>query len=211
MTKRTLTVLVLAYFFGSASYAIPIISISPVPSDPLVGTQVDVGVSVDPDGQFIGAYDLTLAFNPTVLSFDSVLFGPFLDGPLDSFQDVVPSGTDVNVAELSFSGLFNQDGFSSFSLFNVLFDVTGPGTSSLSLTVNDLSDFFGGPLDAEVRNSSVTGQQPTPVPEPGDTRFADRGAAWSFGSEATTQKLVSTRHTLFPELRALTESRLVGY
>jgi hypothetical protein len=49
----------------------------------------------------LGAFDLDLGYDPSVLAFSDVEFDTFLGGPDDSFQDEVAAGGVVDFAEIS--------------------------------------------------------------------------------------------------------------
>lgn len=167
-------ILLLGFWTNSASA----IMLSFVPSDQTVqlGDQATVDVMVtDLTEQYVGEYDFFVSWDDSLLALTTVDFDIFLDGPVDSFQyvDSSASGT-VNVAELSLSGLFNQDGASDFRLFSLTFDTLNVGTSLLSFTGNIgldpnsyLGDGWGSVFQTDVSTGSITiEQRTTTVPEP---------------------------------------------
>jgi len=79
----------------------------------------------------IGSYDLTIAWNPSLLSFSSLNFGSFLDAP-NSFQVFNASAGSLEVVEISLGSLANQSGFGSLPLFDITFDSLAAGTSPLT-------------------------------------------------------------------------------
>jgi len=81
--------------------------------------------------QLIGSYDLTIAWNPSLLSFSSLNFGSFLDAP-NSFQVFNASAGSLEVVEISLGSLANQSGFGSLPLFDITFDSLAAGTSPLT-------------------------------------------------------------------------------
>lgn len=147
------------------------IEILPPPSVE-VGDVASVEVWVNgPNDEFVGAYDLTIDFDPLLVSFLSADFGAGLDGPLDSLQLVTPGTGNTNLYEVSFSGLFNQDGFTAFRLFTLNFNTLAAGTTTLSFGTTLVSDALGGELLlSQLIGSSLTINPSTPsanVPEPG--------------------------------------------
>jgi Cohesin domain len=110
-------------------------SLTITPEQPSVqqGTQVvaDVGFS-GLQQQLIGSYDLTVTWDPTLLSFSSVSYGAFLDGPDLSAQFFTPASGALEVAEISFGPLANQNGFGSVPLFDITFNSLAAGTSPLT-------------------------------------------------------------------------------
>ena len=129
--------------------------------------------------EFVGAYDLTIDFDPLLVSFLSVDFGAGLDGPLDSLQLVTAGTGNTNLYEVSFSGLFNQDGFTAFRLFTLNFNTLAAGTSTFSFGTTLVSDALGGELLlSQLIGSSLTINPSTPsanVPEPAGTALLALG------------------------------------
>jgi hypothetical protein len=108
------------------------LTITPEEPSVQVGTPVVADVAFSGlQNQFIGSYDTTITWNPTLLSFDSINYGAFLDAP-NSLQTFVPAGGSLEVAEVSLGTLANQSGFGTIPLFSVTFDSIGAGTSPLS-------------------------------------------------------------------------------
>jgi hypothetical protein len=146
-------------------------------------TSVQVGNTITADvtlsglsNQLIGSYDLTIDFNPSVLSMASVSFGPYLDGPDSSIQTVNLQSSDpsqLEVAEVSFGDLANQSGFGTVPFFSITFDTLAAGTSGLTFDPTAyagtlLSDENGNPFtNFVVVGSSVTVTSPviTGAPE----------------------------------------------
>lgn len=152
-------------FSATSAHAIPILSVNPDTVAPSPGSQLTVDVSISGlGGEFVGDYDLTLGFDDSILDLAAVTFGSFLDGPSDSIQGFEENPTQLEVFEISFGFLLNQDGFTPFSLFTATFDVLAAGTSQLDLGVNAIGGFFGSPLGVQTQDASVT---VVPVPAPG--------------------------------------------
>lgn len=139
------------------------------------GTQALADVGFAQVTSLVRSYDITIDWNPSLLSFSSVSFYNDLDGPDNSIQSFDPGTGALEVAEISLGDLSNQTGFGPLPLFQVTFDTLTAGISPLSIdpTTN------GGPLigddngvnytDFVTINSSL---QITPlpvgsVPEPG--------------------------------------------
>jgi hypothetical protein len=135
-----------------------------------VGTSVSVDVVISGLGDFtspsLGAFDLDIAFDPSILSLSSVVFGPFL-GDI-SLAEAIASDTPgvgtVNVFEVSFLLDFELDALQpgSFPLVTLNFDTLNSGTSPLTITSATLSDAFGYLLSYTASEGSVT-----VTPEPG--------------------------------------------
>lgn len=160
--------------WGASANATPIISIDPTSTNEQLGNSVAVDVNIGGlTGEVIGGFDIDVSYDASVLAFSEVIFGPFLDGPTDSLRSVLLSGATVNAAEVSLGLLLNQDGSTGFTLFSIVFDTIGLGTSALDLNVNDLSDFDGGELDSLTLGGSVNVEEgTTSVPEPSSLSVA---------------------------------------
>ena len=109
----------------------------------------------------LGAFDVTLSFDPAVLGFASVDFGVFLgdEAAGEALTGFQATSDEVMVFEVSLLQPDVLDALqsSSFPLFTVTFNALELGTSSLLLSLNaPLSDEFGEPLPADVITSSVT-------------------------------------------------------
>ena len=84
------------------------------------------------NSQLIGAYDLTIDYNPNLLSISSVAYNTYLDGPLNSIQGSTSSLGSLEVYEVSLGSLANQSGYGAVPLFDITFDSLAAGTSALS-------------------------------------------------------------------------------
>lgn len=142
------------------------------PSSVEVGNQASIEVWADGlDDEFIGTYDLTVDFDPLLVSFVGVDFGIGLDGPGDSVTGVLPGDGFVELFEVSFGFLDNQTGTDAFRLFTLTFATLAVGVADFSFgfaLVSDelgvelsLSGLFGASLNIASR------EPPIAVPEPG--------------------------------------------
>jgi hypothetical protein len=154
------------------------LTITPEQPGVQVGTPLtaDVGFS-GLQQQLIGSYDLTIAWNPSLLSFSSLSFGSFLDAP-NSLQDFNASAGSLEVAEDSLGSLANQSGFGSLPLFNVTFNSLAAGTSPIAfntvanggLTVGDqignaFTNFFSFDTSVDITAPAGSGTGPMMAPE----------------------------------------------
>lgn len=99
----------------------------------------------------LGAYDLDLGFDDSVLSFTGIQFGSFLGGPGLSFESVAVAGGVVDFAEVSLifpNGALQALQPDAFVLATIFFDaiVTEPTTTEVALTQAALSDGNGDPI-----------------------------------------------------------------
>jgi len=128
--------------------------------------------------EYVGSYDLTIDFDPLLVSFLSADFGTALDGPSDSLQFVTPGAGDVNLFEVSLSGLFNQDGFTAFRLFTLNLDTLSAGVAAFAFSGSLVSDALGGELSVtDLIGTSLTITGRTSVPEPGTLALLGLGFA----------------------------------
>jgi hypothetical protein len=149
------------------------ISLSVEPNSQVIGVGevFDVGIRISGLGSSsapsLGAFDLDLSFDNSILSFNSVAFGdPILGDQLDLFAGSI-SGFDgsapglVDFFELSLDSAADLDSLQadSFTLATLTFTGTGLGTSALLLSLdppNALSDSVGSPLSATLENGQAS-------------------------------------------------------
>lgn len=188
---------------GSASVAsaIPVLSIVPNGA-PTVGDPVALNVQVDGlDGEWIGAYDLSLGWDPMLLSLSSVGFGSFLDGPADSIAGYDAGAGFLSIFEVSLGFLANQNGFDGFSLFSLTFAPLGSGVASVvfvptgfQVLSNELGEAYSdfGRVGIEVPVSP-----PVSVPEPSSLALLLAGVVAVFGSRwSRGRQRANTAHSM---------------
>jgi hypothetical protein len=161
-------------FVASGTYcrADIILSIDPSSETVPLGSQVTVNIDIAGlgGGTALGTYDLNVGFDPTLLSYDSIVFGNQVDiSGLGDIQFVTPGTGTVEVFELSLDSPseLNSLQASSFTLAALTFDTLATGSNSpVALSVNALGDAFGNSLTADLENGSVTINAPSAVAEP---------------------------------------------
>jgi Cohesin domain len=153
------------------------LSIVPEESSVQVGSSITADVSFSNlNNTLIGAYDLTIDYNPSLLSISSVTYNTYLDGPLNSIQGSNSSLGALEVYEVSLGSLANQSGFGTVPLFDITFNSLAAGTSALSFdTVANggatISDQNGNAftnytlVNSSVSITSPVGPPPTQAPE----------------------------------------------
>lgn len=172
----------LLVFSLAASSALAIqLSLSPSTQDVTLGDAVTVDVDISGLGDFspdsLGVFDIDILFDPTILNFDSVLFGdPVLGDQLDlfgfgSFTDVTSGAGAVNLFELSFDLASDLDSLQAggFTLASLTFNTLGVGSGALDIQINGLGDALGLPLTADTvsaRVNVIDDSPPSPMPEP---------------------------------------------
>ena len=117
----------------------------------------------------LGAFDLDILFNDSILDNPAVTFGSELDqGIFGSFAASADFGNSVNLFEISFEdpGVLDALQPDSFVLATIGFDTIGIGTSALTINLIDLGDSLGNTLSATVGTGSITVRDPNAVPEP---------------------------------------------
>ena len=168
------------------------LSLQPVSQTAMPGDTVTLDLVIDGLGDFapdsLGAFDIDIAYDTSVLTFIDYTLGPGLGALLTEALDfsLGDSGGTVNIAELSL--LENDDVSSyfcippyldeiqpgSFTLASLDFtvDVLDPGASTIVAidTVNALGDGFGHALTVESTTDAVISAIPVPA------------AIWLFGS-----------------------------
>lgn len=169
MLRKTSAPFLCAFLFAAAlpSYA-ALIKVAPSIQSVSAGSTFSVAIDISglsSDTAF-GAYDVTLAFNSSVLSFTQAVFGdPILGDQFDlaqrglNFPLATIGNGNVNLIEFSFddSATLNFRQASSFTLATLSLTTLETGTSPLSLIVNRLSDRDGKAITAfSTQNSSAT-------------------------------------------------------
>ncbi len=159
---------------GSAEAAT--ISLTPSSQNVAVGDSVSLDVLFDADGATVGvgAFDLSLSFNPSILGFQTASYGTGLNvSGLGDLQTTTPQTGSVNLYDLSFDSVQDiltlQPG--SFRLATVTFNALQSGQSILGISLNSLSDANGNGLAGSLGSASV---DVAPVPLP--------GALWLLGT-----------------------------
>ncbi len=123
-----------------------------------VGLPLDVALVLsglgDGEAPSLSTFDLAVAFDDSILAFDTAAFGdPALGDQLDLFSlgsatDVTPGTGAVNLLELSFDLPSDLDTLQapSFTLATITFTALVAGTSPLDLSTRALGDASGDPL-----------------------------------------------------------------
>lgn len=157
-------VLIATTIFLAGSASASAITISTLPPNQTVETGDAVSVDLVITGlgtgsaPSLGVFDITVAFNPAILSFTNVIWGTELDlfGLGDVQSLTIGSGT-LNLFELSLDSAADLDALqaSDFKLATLRFTALTLGFSSLGLTVNNLGDARGAVLGAVAAGAGV--------------------------------------------------------
>jgi Cohesin domain len=127
-------------------------------------------------GATVGAFDLTVGFDPTILAPADVFFHPFLGSPpVEVLTDFIPSVGTVNFAAVS---LLSSDELETlqpdaFVLATLVFNTLNAGTSPLIFGQLTLADASGADLAAVAIPGTIT--VVAPVPEPTVLTFVATG------------------------------------
>ena len=159
---------------GTLCQADVILSLTPSSQTVVVGSpaSLEIDISGLGNGTALGTYDLTLGFDPTLLSYTSIAFGNQLDlSGTGDIQSVTPGTGTVEVFELSLDspGSLITLQASTFVLATLNFDTLATGNSPLTLSINAMGDEYGNSFAATIQNGSmIIGSAPPPpsVPEP---------------------------------------------
>ena len=153
---------------GCSTLSAGIITISVVPPSQSValGSPVSVSLQITGLGNLtapsLGAFDINLNFDPTILSFNSAVYGdPIFGDQLDptglgnTLNFSSPGFGTVELFDLSLDSASQLNSLqpATFILGTLVFDTIGTGTSSLDLTLNSLGDADGNSLSASIQNA----------------------------------------------------------
>ena len=157
MRKRIVVGLVLLLallFIGHQAALATSISFAPDSSTVGLGELLDIDVVISglgaggPDS--VGGFDLSVGFNPGILSAIGVTFGPYLGDPLffEAITESLLLPGSVDFAEVSLLLPFELDALqpASFTLATLSFQAVGNGATALSLVSIAVTDAFGDPL-----------------------------------------------------------------
>jgi len=159
------------------------IGLSPSSQSLPIGNTVAIDVVISGLGGIgalptLAAFDLDVTFDPSVLSFVSVLFGDDLGQVgVDTIFDVNllagPVRVDLANASLLSDAELEANQPASFVLATLFFTASGLGTSNLSITQALLANAPGGSIPATLSGASVE----VLVPEPASLALVSIGLA----------------------------------
>lgn len=179
MMKKTIIILLLTFSVvsvlivsHSSAYSL---GFNPSSQTVGIGNPFDLPLSIDGLSDIsLGAYDISIFYDPTVLSFNSVAFGDPISGDqLDLLGVGIPITTTtsdtgtVNLFELSFNTIeeLNTLQLDRFTLAVLNLTAITQGTTSVNISDYFLSDAEGRPIVASLSNAAIT-VTPAAVPEP---------------------------------------------
>lgn len=174
----------LALPVSASAYALHI-----VPGSQTVGLGTEVTVLVEvsdamPGG--LGSYDFRFNFDSTVLSFDRFTDGAGLGLAFGLGLSDLGSALLVSDFSLETEADLLSLQAANFTLFTLVFDTVGVGTSGLDMTDITLSDAGGTIVAGTANTGSVTVQASSDLPEP--ATWALVGAALAAGLGASRRR-----------------------
>jgi len=124
--------------------------------------------------EIVSAYDLDVAYDPSIVTAVALSFGNMLGGPSDSLQSAVGTSGLVDLAELSFlsdAALAALQGTGPITLATLYFSGDNLGTSPLTFAnygdgFNDIKGANNDPYLTPTLNSGSITVVTTGVPEP---------------------------------------------
>jgi len=124
-------------------------------------------------GTALGAYDVTVAFDQSLLSFASASYGdPLLGDQLDleGFGTISGTTPDAGTTEFFELSLDSSEALlasqaTSFTLATLTFNGVATGVSPLTLSINSIGDQDGNALSTSLQNGSLqVDAAPVPLP-----------------------------------------------
>ena len=170
--KRCLYILLLTGFIQSSLVHATLIELQPSPLPATTGDSISLNLVVSGLGMdSLGAFDISVGFDASVLSFTSYSFGNYL-GNINLFEAIDTSagvaGGTVNVAEVSLLSALGLDALQAggFTLATLNFNVTnlalGAVTQLSVLSGPVLGDALGSPIAVTGLGSASVGTIPIP-------------------------------------------------
>ena len=149
----TMIVTAAAVLTGTASHAADATLVCPGAVQ--VGQQLATGVTVNVGNTPLGAYSVTVTYDPAALTIASVAGGdtPEFSGSPTTNPGSFTSGT-TNISAFQTSSLTGPTGV--VSITRVTFNAVGPGTTTVGLTVRSLFDTASNPISATATGCMVT-------------------------------------------------------
>jgi hypothetical protein len=157
-TLLAFSILVLVAF-GQGSHTLALaVTLEFLPASQMVGLGRPVSVDVVISGlaaggpSSVGAFDLDVSFNPSILSSTGVRFGQFLGGPGEVLTTSSLGRGVIDLAAVSFLSPQELNALqpARFSLASLDFSPLREGTTPLSFSQAVIADAFGGTLATTV-------------------------------------------------------------
>ena len=162
-----------AYSFATSPASAATVSISSGTVIAGGATTVSLNVLGLGGGTALGAYDVTVAFDQSLLSFASASYGdPLLGDQLDleGFGTISGTTPDAGTTEFFELSLDSSEALlasqaTSFTLATLTFNGVATGVSPLTLSINSIGDQDGNALSTSLQNGSLqVDAAPVPLP-----------------------------------------------
>jgi hypothetical protein len=164
MLPRAFLGLACTLFASLPAFASIDLSIGSANLSPAGSTTVGLDISGLGNGTALGAFDVSVAFNPNVVSLSTASYGDSALGDqlnlegLGTFTSTTQGTGTVELAELSFdtaSALTSAQAL-NFTLASLTFNAVGSGTSALDVSVNALGDQLGNSISPTIEDGTIT-------------------------------------------------------
>lgn len=163
---RTIFTLLLAALLAlAASLPAQALTVGFAPSTKTVGVGASFGIDVvvaRTANEIVAAYDLDVAYDPSIITATSVAFGPYLGGPVDSISGYNLFTGLIDFAEVSFltDGDLLRLQPATFTLATLYFTADDEGTTALTL-----ANYLDGFNDIKGLRNEPYGGQILPYPD----------------------------------------------
>ncbi len=168
-----------------------VINIKPSSSEVMIGSRFSVDILVEELGvnEMIGAFDLNLQYDPSILQFQEYRLtnnlGSISDNcALDLSAGLTKEGI-VNISSVSLLDNFNNQP-NTLKIADIVFNAVHEGTSTLGLFNVTVGNYFGDEICTVIQNNSVQA-----VPEPSSMALFGMGI-FGFGGVLLIRKKQKT-------------------
>lgn len=159
---------------GASAAGAATLFLSPSSATPAVGSPFTVDLVVAGLGSgaapSLGAFDVSIVFDASVVGFSGASFGALLGTPPgEATAEALPGAGSVSLAEVSFLSPAALDAQqpASFTLATLTFVASSEAPTTISIGPALLGDAFGRPIGLETPLGSTQVTATSAVPEPG--------------------------------------------
>jgi hypothetical protein len=185
MKRTSLVLAALLLTFASSARADAILTVDPLGQIRTLGQQAVV--DIESSGGYVGDFDLTISWDPSIVSLAVIAYGSQLGGGSpNSIQNAPTIGAaNVNLSEISLltpAALTALQPGPAATLFTLVFNTLAVGTSPVNIALIALGDEFGIAHDlVTLQPGSITVVQDNGqvIPEPGTAVLLLTGALFA--------------------------------